>query len=240
MANEDIKISPGRTNYITVHRIFSEKLGEPYNDCLKDPNSFQKNKTLIQHLTNSDRGYSQKQCFELCFNLKYFETNECNCNFQPWDKVFVKCYARAKKFSSLYNCSENFRTKFSENSFEQKCKEYCPLECDSIEYSLSTYTLDYPNTGNISERDITKHFSSQFEAYEEVQRSFYSLVIYYKDLKYTFIKEEADMVLADLISNIGGLLGIFVGYSLISFLEIIELFVALFHEKKRKYLESRV
>ncbi len=95
---------------------------------------------------------------------------------------------------------------------------------------MSTYTLDYPNTGNISERDITKHFSSQFEAYEEVQRSFYSLVIYYKDLKYTFIKEEADMVLADLISNIGGLLGIFVGYSLISFLEIIELLVVLLHE----------
>ncbi len=38
MANEDIKISPGRTNYITVNRIFSQKLGEPYNDCLKDPN----------------------------------------------------------------------------------------------------------------------------------------------------------------------------------------------------------
>jgi hypothetical protein len=240
MANEDIKISPGRTNFITVHKTFSERLGEPYNNCLKDPNEFQKNRTLIEYLAKSGRAYSQKQCFELCFDLKYFETNECNCTHRPWDKVFVKCYARAQKFSALYNCSENFRTKFSENSSKQKCSEYCPLECDSIEYSLSTYTLDYPNTGNISERDKTKHFSSKFETYEEVQKSFYSLVIYYKDLKYTFVKEEADMVLADLVSNIGGILGVFIGYSIISFLEIIELIFALLNQNRTYYLESRV
>jgi len=241
MANEDIKISPGRTNYITVHRTFSEKLGEPYNNCLKDPNKFQKNQTLIKYLSgSSDRAYSQKQCFELCFNLKYYETNQCDCTYEPWDKVFVKCFASVTKFSTLYNCSKNFRTKFSEDSSKQKCSEYCPLECDSIEYSLSTYTLDYPNTGNISERDKTKHFSSKFETYEEVQKSFYSLVIYYKDLKYTFVKEEADMVLADLVSNIGGILGVFIGYSIISFLEIIELIFALLNQNRTYYLESRV
>jgi hypothetical protein len=231
MANEDIKISPGRTNYITVHRTFTEKLGEPYNDCVKDPNSFKKNKTLIEYMTKSGRAYSQKKYFELCFNLKYFETNDCNCTHHIWDEILVKCFARVKTFSTLYNCSKNFRTKLSENLFKHKCSEYCPFECDSIEYSLSTYTLDYPNTGNISERDITKHFSSKFETYEEVQRSFYSFIIYYKDLKYTIIKEEPNMVLADLISNIGGLLGIFVGYSLISFLEIIELLIAIYDKK---------
>ncbi len=121
----------------------------------------------------------------------------------------------------------------------KKCKEYCPLECDSIEYSLTTYTLDYPTVGNISERDITKHFSSKFETYEEVQRSFYSLIIYYKDLKYTFIKEEPNMVLADLVSNIGGLLGVFVGYSLISFMEIIELLIASFYIKRKNDSEDK-
>jgi hypothetical protein len=40
------------------------------------------------------------------------------------------------------------------------------------------------------------------------------------------------MILADLVSNIGGLLGIFVGYSLIIFLEIIELITAVFQGNK--------
>ena len=34
------------------------------------------------------------------------------------------------------------------------------------------------------------------------------------------------MVLTDLVSNTGGLLGIFIGYSLVSFMEIIELVIA--------------
>jgi len=48
-------------------------------------------------------------------------------------------------------------------------------------------------------------------------------VVYYKDSKYQFVKEEPRMILADLISNIGGLLGVFTGLSLISLVEIIEL-----------------
>ena len=48
------------------------------------------------------------------------------------------------------------------------------------------------------------------------------------------------MVLADLVSNIGGILGVFIGYSIISFLEIIELIFALLHHNRAYYLESRV
>jgi hypothetical protein len=235
MANEDVKISPGRTNYITVHRTVLEKLEHPYSDCLKDPNTFQKNKTLINYLAKSGRAYSQKQCFELCFNLKYYETNPCNCTFNPWDQVFVKCYVSVDIFSKLYKCSEQYRTDFSEDhSFEKRCSELCPLECDSIDYSLTTYTLDYPSVGNISKRDKSKHFNSKFRTYEEIHRNFYSLVIYYKDLKYTLIKEEPNMILADLISNIGGLMGVFTGLSFISFVEIIELLFACLSGKKNK------
>jgi hypothetical protein len=167
--------------------------------------------------------------------LKYYETNPCNCTFNPWDQVFVKCYVSVDIFSKLYKCSEQYRTDFSEDhSFEKRCSELCPLECDSIDYSLTTYTLDYPSVGNISKRDKSKHFNSKFRTYEEIHRNFYSLVIYYKDLKYTLIKEEPNMILADLISNIGGLMGVFTGLSFISFVEIIELLFACLSGKKNK------
>jgi hypothetical protein len=226
MANEDIKISPGRTYYIKVHRTFSQKLGQPYSDCLSDLDLFKKNKTIINFLNESGRQYSQRQCFELCFSIQYYDTNPCNCTNNPWEDVFAKCYATVEKYSPLYNCSQNYRTKFSKKSFEQKCSNYCPLECNSIEYSLSTYTLNYPSSGNISKQDVIKHFGDRFFTYEDLQFSFFSMVIYYKDLKYTLIKEEPNMVLTDLVSNTGGLLGIFIGYSLVSFMEVIELVIA--------------
>jgi len=227
MANEDIKVSPGRTNYIQVERTFIQKLGEPYNNCLKDSNTFKKNKTLIEYLAKSDRSYNQKQCFELCFNLKYFEKNPCNCTSnESWSEIFEKCYVEEKKFTSLFNCSEKFRIDFSRNHlFKKECADYCPLECDSIKYSISTYTLEYPISGIISLEDKQK-FDSNFNNYDDVQKSFYSLIIYYKDLKYTLLKDEPSMILADLISNIGGLLGVFIGYSFVSFIEFFEILIA--------------
>ena len=47
------------------------------------------------------------------------------------------------------------------------------------------------------------------------------------------------MVLADIISNIGGLLGVFIGYSIISFIEIIELLIAIIVPSNRKKNEDR-
>jgi len=47
--------------------------------------------------------------------------------------------------------------------------------------------------------------------------------IYYEDLKYTYISQEAKIEFIGLISNIGGSLSLFVGISFISFLELFEL-----------------
>jgi hypothetical protein len=69
MANEDIKISAGKTYYITVNRIFTQKL----NECLKDPLLLHLNKQLINYFIKSGRAYSQKECYELCFNVFQFK-----------------------------------------------------------------------------------------------------------------------------------------------------------------------
>ena len=64
---------------------------------------------------------------------------------------------------------------------------------------------------------------SNFETYEDVQKSYYSMAIFYKDMKYTLISEDENYVLADLVSNIGGILGVFIGISFLSFIEIFEI-----------------
>ena len=59
--------------------------------------------------------------------------------------------------------------------------------------------------------------------YENVRKSAVGVFIYYSDLKYTLIKENKKMILVDLISSIGGTLGLFIGISFLSFLEIFEI-----------------
>ena len=49
--------------------------------------------------------------------------------------------------------------------------------------------------------------------------------VFYEDLKYTWINQKPKMQFIDLISNIGGSLGLFVGISFISFLELFEILI---------------
>jgi len=46
--------------------------------------------------------------------------------------------------------------------------------------------------------------------------------VYYKTLKHTVINQSPKMILSDLISNIGGIIGVFLGISFLSFIEIID------------------
>ena len=47
--------------------------------------------------------------------------------------------------------------------------------------------------------------------------------IYYNELKYTLISEEPKTEIFNFISNIGGILGLFLGVSFLSIIEIFEI-----------------
>ena len=40
MDNDGYWVTPGSWNYYQIERIFTHKLGEPYNDCLEDVEKF--------------------------------------------------------------------------------------------------------------------------------------------------------------------------------------------------------
>ncbi len=56
-----------------------------------------------------------------------------------------------------------------------------------------------------------------------------SLIIYFEDLKYSLISQQPKIELFGLISNLGGILGLFIGFSFISLLEIIEILAELIY-----------
>jgi len=77
---------------------------------------------------------------------------------------------------------------------------------------ISIFYNDSINTG----------FTNDFKKYENVSKTFFSINVYYEDLKYTLISQQPKIELFGLISNLGGILGLFIGFSFISLLEIIE------------------
>lgn len=66
-------------------------------------------------------------------------------------------------------------------------------------------------------------------SYDEIRENMFGVSIYYDELKYTYISETAAIDSASLVSNIGGTLGLFLGMSILSFVEVIELVIELFY-----------
>ena len=63
---------------------------------------------------------------------------------------------------------------------------------------------------------------------EQVKQSVLKLNIFYDSLEYEYITEKPKMNLVDLLANIGGTLGLCLGISVLSFIEIFEIFTRIF------------
>ena len=234
MENEGYWIRPGTWNYYQIEKVFSQLQGEPYNDCLSDINLFARNKTIIKYLYGLNRTYSQKDCFYKCAHLFAIKESNCNCSssFENFEKHCIKHYIDEQTDSK--KCVANYTSEFRSKFQKEKCSEYCPLECNSMSYTISSYIENLPPHGNISEKRRSKNELLRFKTYEEANKHFVVLAIYFKDLSYTLVSQEKKTELFNFVSNIGGIFSLFWGISFMSFIEIFEILFEIFFILFRK------
>jgi hypothetical protein len=122
----------------------------------------------------------------------------------------------------------------NEASILKQCD--CPLECDThgYEYSVtaSEYpTLDYAKTkinDNRFLKSLYPNFSSLLsdsKVYLEFSKSVCGANIFYDSLTQTTTSYDPKVTITDLVSSIGGTLGLFLGMSFLSFMAIAEILV---------------
>jgi hypothetical protein len=193
---------------ISISKTVEQKATSPLNPCYKDANEFSGNKTIINYIQSNNLTYKQMYCHELCGELLYIQINPCDCTNAILGNVYKMCNIN-KKFS---NCSTDYLENFKKQvSYKEKCDKYCPLECDSTDYST----------------DQRSNLVNETLVY-----------IFFDDFKYTLISETIKTKEIDLVSSIGGMLGLFIGCSFVSVFELIELIIEvvfiLFQKNKRK------
>lgn len=217
-----ITVSAGMKTNIILSRSFRSKLSEPFSDCKTDisfptgPNALS-NKTKFM--------YSQSECFRLCFLEKTAE----NCNrLNEFKRDLQYYYTNEIYFWKVFNamrseCSslkiQDTQTLFTKLGENKICEAMCPVECNTMSYSITINSQIIDPLLNISRRVSI-------------------IEIYYNDFSYTSIIEIPKTSFEDLIGNVGGILGVFLGTSLISFVEIPELIYSLcyvvFRNRKKK------
>ena len=76
-------------------------------------------------------------------------------------------------------------------------------------YRITPSFEAYPKFGKISRKSKIENGLYKFQTYEQVSRHFSSILVYYKELKYTLISQEPRTRMFNVISNIGGILKVY-------------------------------
>ena len=142
------------------------------------------------------------------------------------------------------NCANSEYMKFIKED-NLKCLEYCPLECDEIVYDYSLSSADYPTEYAYQILKSDHHFSRYNNlTYEKFKQRSLMVNIYYSKLSYLSVRQVKKVEFMDLLATIGGLLGFFIGMSLLSFIEFFEIAIDILlilssknSDKQWKYLK---
>jgi hypothetical protein len=214
----------GQHNEITIRRIDTKKLDKPFNDCIKNIKSIDSfHSSLYKYILNSTKySYTQQYCLDLCEGretFKYFNiTNKIDSLLNVYYKL-ISLNVSLKDLISFYSAKVI--------NIAKLCYQECPLECDSIDYQYSVSSVNMDKEQFISNSLNINGFNLDFLNNNNTE-NFISLRMYYDKASYTSINEIRKIEIVDLIANIGGNLGLFLGVSFLSFAEIFELILEAF------------
>jgi hypothetical protein len=214
---------------IAVEPLFIKKLPKPYSNCLEANSIEVSGSEYLRIIKQSNLTYSRIVCFGLIRND--YLTNNCGC-VGGFDMDFNGVYKRCISRSEL-DCIHVYKSMYDDTNVLNLFSHKCPPECEKSKYLLSSKYLTFPSH---SYRQILRKNPKIIEKFSNISQisddqfdsSIVAVNVYLNDLAYIEITEQASQSLIILFSNVGGLLGVFLGFSILSFFELIDLLIEVF------------
>jgi len=229
VSNGGIFVSSGFSTYIQVDREFISMLPKPYSDCEIDSDSSSRpiESEFFNFISQARFKYTQQLCFSLCLQKKHIETHNCSSIYLMGYYNVSQC---KKDMDSIFEKLEN-------NFLKETCSPDCPLECtrNLFKTSLSFNRLNgnkyISNIKNNSK--LSADFVKTTIDLAAVEKSIVSVKIFYDSLSYTKTTESPQMDVVSLVASVGGNLGLFLGVSVFSLCEIVEVLIEIYFLSKK-------
>jgi hypothetical protein len=206
----DIKLS--ETTNIAIKRTFIQKETFPNSDCIDLDNYDSEYYRFI--IENTKKAYKQEDCYNLCLQKNIIENCKCYSLYYPKLYESKPCLNITQR-----DCYIKEYLSFKTKTLDDNCAKLCPLECESVMYDLVKSSSNYP----------TEYWFEIFKdlfpntSYSSAKERVLGLNIFYSQMSYTRISESPKISSFDLMSNMGGTLGLYIGISFLSFIEIVEM-----------------
>ena len=225
--DEGILLSPGYLTNVAMHRFFEIMLPKPYSNCDIPNESTQTGYSYIfDEIYHSNYEYTQQLCLDLCYQ-KYVK-DACKCN--PYDYPF---FGGTICENSDENCIDNITRIFLKSDYiVQTCMPMCPLQCNQTGFTTSISFSQLNGDAFISKLNGTPSLSADFLSKpisgDQAKNSIVQVNIFYDTLSYTLADETPACEWICLLADIGGILGLFMGASVLSIGEVIEVLIEVF------------
>ena len=237
--NRRFTASAGMETDISIKRNFVSKLSSPYGNCLMDTSktsSFASQSASFNYIVNTlGVTYEQGYCYLLCLQTQIIQKCNCQAGVLPYYGNTTTCLT----FSQI-NCGADLVRYFNKNGATTSCVNSCPIPCNQIEYSVSSSASSYPNNYYKSLLMNNSKIIASGIAYSDLKDAVLKINVFYEALEYTVTQEIASLTIDVFIANIGGMFGLFIGITLLSLLELIDLAVLLFGVFTEERLSRRI
>ena len=228
-SGDGILVSAGSFTNIMVEREFKSILPQPYSNCEIDSNTprFIPNMDFYNLILKSNYEYTQKFCFLQCY--QNYIIQKYNCSYLSYPSLFNASQCSWDLSTIIWLVNEDI---FNSTFINKYCISSCPLECDQTLYtnSISSNLLNgYNYIGLIqSTPNLSKDFINRTIDANNARESIVKINVYYDSLSYSLTKESPQIDAVSLMGSIGGNLGLFLGVSMFSLCEILEVIVEIF------------
>ena len=208
---------------IKIQNNYIEKLKKPYSECDKQTNELE-DMTFLR--VDDKKSYKQKFCLQKAYRYEVYKI--CKCASVVSDS-YIPDTATLCITKSQTDCAQRvFDIDYLIRRFDGLYDKLCPLECNSLDYQLSGSSQYFPPYAYSKWLLRNNKFAgsgllNRSLRIEDISHNVARVNIFYPKLGYELITEIEAMTLINLLANTGGMLGLFMGMSFLSFVELIEI-----------------
>ena len=211
MDNNIVLASVGKETQISIKKSIVHRLPKPFSemDCID---------TSRQERQN----YSQEACLRDCIHVKVYK-EKCSC-------TLTGITVRKCSMYDLYNCVFAAMSEIDTGSSEvERCG--CFPKCDESTYVTKVSTAEFPNKYVIKVTSVHNQWPYRNETY--IKENYAQVMIYFDTLEETIFTQTKVTTKDKLLADFGGLLGLFLGASCVTLIEILEFAFLLCLEKMK-------
>ncbi|XP_022808058.1 amiloride-sensitive sodium channel subunit alpha-like isoform X3 [Stylophora pistillata] len=223
-----LSLAPGYATSIGMRKVVIKR-SDPFwnNSCMNDspPDS------INLYRDTMEVGYSTTACKKTCWARKQQE--KCGCVEYKFPRPNSTRFCETSNKTDKA-CVRRVIDYFSRGHLD--CSRSCPPPCKESTFKLTTsYSLWPTNSSQLSYQKKLKATSKEVDGGpSDFRHNILKVNVFFEELNYEVISEDPAYELPSFMSDLGGSLGLWIGMSVLTFAEILELILLICYSLARK------